>query len=129
MKKINDIKIAEYFSLYEFACPCCSRVMLHPMLLKKLVEFRSIINKPIYITSGYRCSEYNQKVGGIKSSYHMLGMAADIHVQNIFLSYLLFYAQRVGFTGIGFYEKKNFLHLDVRSGAKKFWKGKELIGY
>ena len=129
MQRINDIKIAEYFSLYEFACPCCSRVMLHPLLLKKLVEFRSIINKPIYITSGYRCSEYNQKVGGIPGSYHLRGMAADIHVQDIILSDLLFYAQEIGFTGIGFYEENNFLHLDVRSGSKRFWKGRELIGY
>ena len=65
LNEINDIDIAKYFKLSEFACPCCKRVMLHPMLLKKLGEFRAIIKKPIYITSGYRCSEYNQKVGGI----------------------------------------------------------------
>ena len=123
MQRINDIKIAEYFSLYEFACPCCKRVMLHPLLLKKLVEFRSIINKPIYINSGYRCSEYNQKVGGIKSSYHMLGMAADIHVEDFLLVSLLTIAKELGFNGIGIYYKKNFLHLDVRSGSKQFWKG------
>jgi len=129
MNKINHIKISRFFSLCEFECPCCKRVMLSPELLLKLEHLRGLIKKPIYINSGYRCSEYNQKVGGIKSSYHMLGMAADIHVQDIFLSYLLFFAQRVGFTGIGFYEKKNFLHLDVRPGSKRFWKGRELIGY
>ena len=65
LNKINDIDIAPYFKLSEFACPCCKRVMLHPLLLKKLGEFRAIIKKPLYITSGYRCAEYNQKVGGI----------------------------------------------------------------
>jgi len=103
--------------------------MLHPLLLKKLVEFRSIIKKPIYINSGYRCSEYNQKVGGIKSSYHMFGMAADIHVKDFLLVSLLTIAKELGFNGIGIYYKRNFLHLDVRSGEKRFWKGRELIGY
>jgi uncharacterized protein YcbK (DUF882 family) len=83
LNKINDIGLAPHFNLSEFACPCCKRVMLHPMLLKKLMEFRAIIQKPIYITSGYRCSEYNQKVGGIKSSYHLLGLAADIKIEGV----------------------------------------------
>jgi len=97
--------------------------MLHPLLLKKLVEFRAIIKKPIYITSSYRCSEYNQKVGGIKSSYHMLGLAADIQVEGVSALDLLEYAEMINFAGIGFYEKKNFLHLDVRPTKLARWRG------
>ena len=129
MKKINDIKISKFFSMKEFKCPCCKRVMLSPELLLKLEHLRDLVNIPIYINSGYRCEKENNRVGGVPGSYHLCGMAADIHVQDIFLNYLLFYAQRVGFTGIGFYEKRNFLHLDVRPGSKRFWKGRELIGY
>ena len=33
---------------------------------------------PIYITSGYRCPELNEEVGGVEESYHMDGCAADI---------------------------------------------------
>jgi uncharacterized protein YcbK (DUF882 family) len=44
--------------------------MLHPKLLGKLVELRKILERPVYINSGYRCLKYNQKVGGIKNSYH-----------------------------------------------------------
>jgi uncharacterized protein YcbK (DUF882 family) len=123
LNKINDIAIAKHFRLSEFACPCCKRVMLHPMLLKKLVEFRAIIKKPVYITSGYRCSEYNQKVGGIKSSYHLLGLAADIQVKGESALDLLEIAEMIDFSGIGFYEKKNFLHLDVRPTKLARWRG------
>jgi len=123
LNQINDIDIAKYFKLSEFACPCCKRVMLHPMLLNKLVEFRAIIKKPIYITSGYRCAEYNQKVGGIKCSYHLLGLAADIKIEGVSALDLLEYAEILNFSGIGFYEKKNFLHLDVRPTKLARWRG------
>jgi uncharacterized protein YcbK (DUF882 family) len=93
------------------------------MLLNKLVEFRAIIQKPIYITSGYRCAEYNQKVGGIKSSYHLLGLAADIKIEGVSALDLLEYAESITFTGIGLYEKKNFLHLDVRPTKLARWRG------
>jgi len=123
MIRINDIKIAAYFSLYEFECPCCRRVMLSPDLLARVDHLRRVINRPIYINSGYRCKEENQRVGGVPGSYHLLGIAVDIHIQDFLLSDLLIYAQEIGFNGIGFYENKNFLHLDVRSGPKHFWKG------
>jgi uncharacterized protein YcbK (DUF882 family) len=123
LNQINDIDIAKHFNLSEFACPCCKRVMLHPMLLNKLVEFRAIIQKPIYITSGYRCAEYNQKVGGIKSSYHLLGLAADIKIEGVSALDLLEYAEMIDFSGIGLYEKKNFLHLDVRPTKLARWRG------
>lgn len=129
MAIINDIKIAEYFSLYEFDCPCCNTVMLSPDLLARVNHLRRVINRPIYINSGYRCKKENRRVGGAPGSYHLLGMAVDIHAGDFLLSELLIYAQEIEFNGIGFYEKKNFLHLDIRPGPKRFWKGKKLIGY
>ena len=129
MAIINDIELTEYFSLREFECPCCRRVMLYPDLLARLNHLRMVINRPIYINSGYRCKEENHKVGGAPGSYHLLGMAADIHVKDYLLSDLLTIAQEIGFKGIGFYEKKDFLHLDMKPGQKHLWKGKELIGY
>ncbi|GAF89445.1 unnamed protein product, partial [marine sediment metagenome] len=98
----------------EFACPCCNLVMLHPKLLVKLIELRKILERPVYITSGYRCSRYNHQIGGVANSYHRIGLAADIKVKDINLIELLEICENIDFNGIGFYEKKNFLHLDVR---------------
>jgi len=85
------------------------------------------INQLYY--SGFRYEEENHKVGGVTGSYHLLGMAVDIHVEDFLLFDLLLFAQEIGFNGIGFYEKKNFLHLDIRPGEKRVWKGSKLIGY
>ncbi|MHC2994882.1 MAG: DUF882 domain-containing protein [Candidatus Atribacteria bacterium] len=122
LNEINDIGITTHFRLSEFACPCCKRVMLHPRLLKNLVKLRCILEKQVYITSGYRCPEYNQKVGGVVNSYHLIGLAADIKVKDINLIELLEVCEDIDFAGIGFYEKKNFLHLDVRPTKRARWR-------
>jgi hypothetical protein len=94
LNSTNDIIIAPYFNLSEFACPCCNLVMLHPKLLGKLVELRKILERPVYITSGYRCLKYNRKVGGVANSYHCIGLAADIKVKDINLIELLEICER-----------------------------------
>lgn len=45
-----------------------------------LDPLRRIIQKPIIITSGYRCEKLNKAVGGVSNSWHQLGNAADIHI-------------------------------------------------
>jgi len=112
---INHIYVAEFFSLDEFQCPCCHCVKLHPLLLQKLKGVRNKIKKPVIITSGYRCSKYNSEVGGVKNSYHLLGMAVDIYVQEISVTSLLQIVKEFKFHGIGFYPDRNFLHLDIRN--------------
>ncbi|MBA7556851.1 hypothetical protein ES705_49574 [subsurface metagenome] len=85
-----------------------------------LEKLRIIIgNKPIIITSGYRCKNQNSIVGGEKNSYHKYGLASDIKVSGITPEFLTKYAQRVGFMGIGTYKK--FIHLDLRNEIY-FWK-------
>ena len=38
--------------------------------------------KPITVTSGYRCAELNRAVGGVATSQHLKGEAADICAEN-----------------------------------------------
>ncbi len=50
------------------------------MLCNKLLQpIRKSYNKPIIITSGYRCPALNAKVGGSRTSQHSKGQAADIN--------------------------------------------------
>jgi hypothetical protein len=43
-----------------------------------LDPLREAYRKPIIISSGYRCEALNKTVGGVPTSEHRLGMAADI---------------------------------------------------
>lgn len=38
---------------------------------------REYIGQPLYINSCYRSSEVNEKVGGVPTSFHLYGLAAD----------------------------------------------------
>ena len=46
----------------------------------------------------------------------------DQRVGDINLIELLEICENIGFGGIGFYEKKNFLHLDVRPTKRSRWR-------
>lgn len=48
-----------------------------------LQPIRDVYNKPIKISSGYRCPELNKKIGGVRNSQHVLGEAADLVVGSI----------------------------------------------
>lgn len=43
-----------------------------------LDDLRRAWNKPLRVTSGYRCTELNKVIGGVAKSHHKLGLAADI---------------------------------------------------
>lgn len=45
-----------------------------------LEPLRMVLNAPIHVNSGYRCTRVNQMVGGSAKSQHMVGQAADIVV-------------------------------------------------
>lgn len=48
-----------------------------------LDPLRRLYGKPIIITSGFRCTELNKRVGGVANSWHTRGNAADIHVTSL----------------------------------------------
>ena len=52
-------------------------------LAEKLEEVRKVLGKPILINSAFRSVEVNKAVGGVASSQHCLGCAADIRVPNM----------------------------------------------
>ncbi len=101
----------QHFSKDEFKCPCCGAVNMDDKFVEMLNNARHMAGNPWTITSGFRCPEYNEKVGGVDSSAHTNGMAADIEVTTSRKrEEILHYAVKAGFHRIGI--AHDFIHLD-----------------
>jgi len=53
-------------------------------LCKEILQpLRDVLQRPIHVTSGYRCKTLNKAVGGVYNSQHCYGLAADICVDSM----------------------------------------------
>jgi uncharacterized protein YcbK (DUF882 family) len=74
------------FTPEEFFCKCdghfCDGPPIHPARTRHLAwvcqMIRDEIGAPMRVNSGYRCPDYNKKIGGASQSLHVKGMAADL---------------------------------------------------
>lgn len=117
--------LTKNFDRYEFQCPCgCGQQSVDTELAEKLQLIRDKVDRPLKITSGYRCITHNAAVKGSSGSKHRYGMAADWRTENRSINpvALGILAQAVGFGGIGIYwhSRGAFVHADTR-GTKATW--------
>lgn len=54
------------------------RAKLEALIVNCLDPIRRIYGRPIIVSSGYRCPELNSLVGGVSTSQHTMGEAADL---------------------------------------------------
>lgn len=57
--------------------------------LQRLNAIREGYGKPIIISSGYRCPELNELVGGAKDSKHLTGLAVDLKWDKDLVEYII----------------------------------------
>ncbi|MBC8617132.1 DUF882 domain-containing protein [Parabacteroides faecis] len=90
------------------------RLLMIELVKRLLQPLRVAYGKPIAITSGYRSPEVNRLVGGVPSSQHVKGEAADCYVPDpkVLLDVLLF--SKLPFDQAILYKQKKFLHLSLR---------------
>jgi uncharacterized protein YcbK (DUF882 family) len=119
----ENMRLSKNFVLSEFACKDGSKqIMVDYELVEKLQKLRDVLGKPIVITSGYRTVAYNKKCGGISTSHHLTGKAADIKVSGMTPLQVALAADKIGLKGIGVYP--TFTHVDVVgsvAGKKLYW--------
>ena len=88
---------------------------IRALALNVLDPLRARIGRSIIITSGYRSQRVNELVGGSKTSQHLSGKAADIHVQGytpqqmemVYRTIQMYY----DFDQLIFYPSKNIIHI------------------
>lgn len=88
------MKLSDHFTLNEFTYSDTARaqgidnsVLSDAVLMNLKALCRNVLEplrlrygKPIRISSGYRCPKLNKAVGGVASSAHLFGQAADLNV-------------------------------------------------
>ena len=82
-----DWKHSKFFRKEEFRCNCgkCSgypKNGISKSLVDNMNLIRAIYGQSITITSGYRCPDFNKRVGGASNSAHLLGGACDWNFTN-----------------------------------------------
>ena len=86
------MKLTEHFNLNEFqrsataaekgidnSIPLSLVPSIKNLCEQVLEPLRQHVGEPVIIGSGYRCQALNTAVGGVTTSQHMKGEAADIH--------------------------------------------------
>lgn len=113
----NGIK---HFKKNEFDCKCgCKLNNIDINLVYVLEKIRNNYGKPLIITSGCRCKKNNTLVGGIKTSKHLYGKAADFIISGIPTYEVLNYCYKLKKEGIIRYtygkttNMGNAVHIDI----------------
>lgn len=102
--------------------------------IKALVEdvlqpLRDKWGGPLFINSGYRSKELNEAVGGVETSQHRKGQAADVGVTDPLALARLVKRMKLDFDQMGLYP--SFVHLSYKANGEnrgqifyaKNWKG------
>ena len=124
MKLTNNFNLNE-FNKHNF--PLNETVLRNIQeLARNLQVLRDEVKKPIKITSGYRSPEHNAKVGGVKSSRHITGEAADFKIEGYTPKQVaaiiekLIAAGKMEQGGLGTYS--TWVHYDTRGTAARWSK-------
>ena len=108
----------EFFRESEFTCRCgCGDAAVDFAFLKALDAIRREFQRPMAISSGYRCKNHKIEAAKRVPGAHNTGAAADILVTSgVALSLLRIAAAHPAITGIGVQQKgvasSRFIHLD-----------------
>lgn len=119
-KAHNEFRNIKYFKRSEFNCGCgCGFNHIDVRLVKILDMIREHFGKPIIITSGVRCVNYNKRVGGVTNSFHVKNKAADFYVQGVNVYTVLSYCQTLvnqrilNYTYTNNTNMKGAVHIDI----------------
>jgi len=109
---------SEHFSHNELECHCgCGSNAMDLNFLEMLEDLRAMVDRPLQLSSAYRCPEHNDTVSSTgRTGPHTTGQAVDILAYGELAYDIVTVARLVGFTGIGVKQRGHFggrfIHLD-----------------
>nr|DAH05561.1 MAG TPA: peptidase [Caudoviricetes sp.] len=125
---MNNEKLSENFTIEEFTRSDKAKELgitnepgekelaaLRVLVSRTIQPLRDKLGVPIHVNSGYRCPELNKAVGGVPTSQHQKGEAADLSIDgkaNDILEALE--NNNIPFDQAILYRKQNFLHVSLK---------------
>lgn len=105
---LGEMLNTSYLALQRY--PTSKQLINLVLLCAQMEVVRTFLNRPIYISSGYRSALLNKKVGGVDSSGHTLGNAADFPCSEAEFFKL---KANIEYDQLIFYKKRSFCHLGI----------------
>jgi len=116
-KKTEAHQLTDNLNTRELDCKCdehhCTRTLVHIDIPAMFEDLRRILDVPLTVTSGFRCSFHNYDVGGVCTSRHTAGMAIDIKKPEDVPFDKFYRACNSVFPFVLPYKHKDFCHCDV----------------
>ena len=106
------------FTPDEVKCSHCGELKINSDIMDFLQQARNDLG-PLYITSGYRCSEHNNNISSTgPNGPHTTGKALDISVKDSKhrKELITYFAPKVPGLGIA----KSFIHIDILTAEDGF---------
>ncbi len=110
------------FTADEFKCACGCGGDVKPELKIKVQQLRDLltqrsggVDRPLVITSGFRCPAQNARDGGVPDSLHMSGDACDLYtpgMSHAMVDEIAYCAQQVGLGTLKYYSNL-FVHVQL----------------
>lgn len=121
------MKLSDNFTLEEFTYSDTAKVKkidnipgdnevksLKNLVVKLLQPLRVKYGKPMTVNSGYRCPNLNKAVGGVATSQHVKGEAADIKCSDPYALEKVLKESGLDFDQCIVYPTKKFVHLSLK---------------
>lgn len=109
----------EYFDKCEFACRCGGKYCngypaeMNEKVVKVADKVRKHFGAAVTVSSGLRCTNHNNNVGGVTNSRHKLGKAIDFCVAGKTSSEVLAYVKKQSDIRYTYAINNRFVHMDV----------------
>lgn len=81
-------------------------------MINKMEQVRSILQRPIVVTSWFRSLKLNKAVGGVPTSAHLEGLAVDFFAS--YKDFCLLQEGPIGYDQLIYYPNRFFIHIGLR---------------
>ncbi len=95
-------------------CPCCGEFVGDPDFYDKLDMAQDRLDRPLVVTSGYRCPAHNAKISPNTTGRHPKGQAVDVQAKTAAeKGEILLACMRAGLVSFATLPNRAGLHIDA----------------